>query len=294
MDVVLITGSAYQLPTSHRVDCIVHDGAINAKLWPGAGLDRELKEGYGVQLEEVLGREIKAIYPKGIQIGHMLRIHQGKLHANYLLWFASRDAEVAGISGKAPGKEAVIAMTEQALAYATEKKSERIAFSALGWGRESLPESERLFLIAQTAQRFADKRYEQGLPEVLEEVLVCSTSSKDIAESKRRLGASVRSVVPVSVHAQVSKNENTVREPKPKTSPASTRSRKPVLSEEDFAKAHHASAWDKHHKYSEGEVFVHAKFGVGKVTELTPDGFMMVLFADAETRKLIHNMPQEN
>jgi len=34
---------------------------------------------------------------------------------------------------------------------------------------------------------------------------------------------------------------------------------------------------------------VHKKFGVGRVDSLTPEGFIMVLFENGETKRLLHD-----
>jgi hypothetical protein len=67
---------------------------------------------------------------------------------------------------------------------------------------------------------------------------------------------------------------------------------KPRLDEMDVARARaSARPWDRAVRYGRGQWFVHVKFGAGRVEEVTPDGFIVCLFEDGETRKLIHARP---
>lgn len=46
--------------------------------------------------------------------------------------------------------------------------------------------------------------------------------------------------------------------------------------------------WDRASRFGLWDYFVHAKFGVGHVVDVSSDGFIVCLFEDGETRKLIH------
>ena len=76
-----------------------------------------------------------------------------------------------------------------------------------------------------------------------------------------------------------------------------SRPRKPVaprpapirLAEDDIARARAtAPKWDRASRFNVAEYFVHAKFGVGYVTGVTEQNFIVCLFEDGDTRKLIH------
>jgi hypothetical protein len=49
-----------------------------------------------------------------------------------------------------------------------------------------------------------------------------------------------------------------------------------------------ARHWDRTQRYSVNAYLVHAKFGVGYVTAITEQDYIVCLFEDGETRKLIH------
>jgi hypothetical protein len=70
---------------------------------------------------------------------------------------------------------------------------------------------------------------------------------------------------------------------------ASAASKKPRLDEAELGHARAtARPWDRTVRYHAGSWFIHAKFGVGRVQEISPDGFAVILFEDGEIRKLIH------
>jgi hypothetical protein len=75
-------------------------------------------------------------------------------------------------------------------------------------------------------------------------------------------------------------------------SPAKASAPRPVpvrLSDEDVANARAtAEPWERTHRYARNDFFVHAKFGVGYVTDITEQGYIVCLFEDGDTRKLIH------
>jgi len=61
------------------------------------------------------------------------------------------------------------------------------------------------------------------------------------------------------------------------------------LSDEEVANARAtAQPWDRAHRFARNDFFVHAKFGVGYVTDITEHGYIVCLFEDGDTRKLIH------
>jgi hypothetical protein len=65
-----------------------------------------------------------------------------------------------------------------------------------------------------------------------------------------------------------------------------------LLSEDEVSKAKATSeTYDRARTYGVGDYFVHPKFGVGRVEEQTPEGFIMVLFEGGDTRRLLHARP---
>jgi hypothetical protein len=92
----------------------------------------------------------------------------------------------------------------------------------------------------------------------------------------------------------VDKPAATTKKPAAKRAP---RARKPVaprpapirLAEDDIVRARAtAPKWDRASKFNVSEYFVHAKFGVGYVTGFTEQNFIVCLFEDGDTRKLVH------
>lgn len=67
----------------------------------------------------------------------------------------------------------------------------------------------------------------------------------------------------------------------------------PLRLGEDEIAAARASArhWVRQDRFAVNEYFLHPKFGVGLVTGLTEQGYIVCLFADGDTRKLIHASP---
>jgi O-acetyl-ADP-ribose deacetylase (regulator of RNase III) len=295
MDVQLITSSVFDLPSSQRVDAIVHDGTTDLRTWPGPGPDRDLLEHYGPELPRVLERERERLEGGELPIGGMLRLHRGKLHCDFLLWVATRPPEERGIQAPAPREEVLRRAVKEALAFVAERHVARVAMGPLGAGPEELPEVDRLVLVARAANAYYDECFQAGRPAGIEEVLVCHPYSSRIAEARRKLGRSVQVVQPAPRPAAA--------EPKPKrrrvasggrTSKAKKAPAKPKvrLAEEEIGRARaSAEVYDRSREYAVGDYFVHPKFGVGRVEELTPEGFIMVLFEGGETRRLLHRRP---
>lgn len=64
------------------------------------------------------------------------------------------------------------------------------------------------------------------------------------------------------------------------------------LGEAEIAAAQSSARhWARQDRFALNEYFVHPKFGVGLVTEVTEQGYIVCLFADGDTRKLIHASP---
>lgn len=294
MDVNLISTSALELPSSQRVDAIVHDGTTDLRVWPGPGPDRELLEHYGPELPVVLERERERLEGGELPIGGMLRLHRGKLHCDFLLWIATRPPEKAGIQAPAPSQEVLARAVKDALAFVSERHVARVAFRALGAGPSAEDEVERLVLIARAANAYHDECYAAGRPTGVEEVLVCHPHASKISDARRVLGRTVK----VAALPAPSREES----PAPRRRTAGAATKKPAaprrgsrvvrLTEEEIGRARAtASPYDRARTYATGDYFLHAKFGVGRVEELTREGFILVLFEDGDTKRLLHARP---
>lgn len=295
MDVNLISTSALELPSSQRVDAIVHDGTTDLRAWPGPGPDRELIEHYGPELATVLERERERLEGGELPIGGMLRLHRGKLHCDFLLWIATRPPEKAGIQAPAPGEEVLVRAVKGALAFVSERHVARVAFRALGAGPGALGDVERLVLIARAANAYHDECYGAGRPTGVEEVLVCHPHASKISEARRSLGRTVKvAALPTpSREESAAPRRRAAGGAAPKKPAGARRGARVVrLTDEEIGRARAtASTYDRARTYAVGDFFLHTKFGVGRVEELTPEGFILVLFEGGDTKRLLHGRP---
>lgn len=295
MDVNLIATSAFDLPSSQRVDAIVHDGTTDLRVWPGPGPDRELLEHYGPELGAVLDRERERLEGGLLPIGSMLRLHRGKLHCDFLLWIATRPPEKAGIQAPAPPREVLEKAVKDALAFVSERHVARVAFRTLGAGPSALDEVERIALIARAANEYHDECYAAGRPTGVEEVLVCHPHASKIASARQMLGRAVKVAnlpAPVREETPAPKRRAASKTNTKKSAAAAKRPPRITLTDDEIARARAtAGPYDRAHAYSVGDFFLHSKFGVGRVEELTPEGFILVLFESGETKRLLHGRP---
>src|SRR5690606_17886383 len=142
-------------------------------------------------------------------------------------------------------------------------------------------EVERIVAIARAANAYHDECYAAGRPTGVEEVLVCHPHASKISAARKLLGRAVKvAELPAAPKAE---------EPKRKRTPAGSASKKPSarrtarLSEDEIGRARAtAGPYDRSRTYTVGDFFLHSKFGVGRVDELTPEGFILVLFEDGE------------
>jgi O-acetyl-ADP-ribose deacetylase (regulator of RNase III) len=289
MDVLLIQSSVLQLPSSRRVDAVVHDGTTDLRLWPGPGADRELLDAYGDDLPKVLERE-RAEHGV-ITVGEMVRLHRGKLHCDYLLWVATRLPEEKGIQAPAPNETTLREAVLGALRFSADRHVKRIAFGLLGAGPNALDETDRLVILARASNAYYDECFQAGKPSGIEEVLICHASSSRIAAARRLLGKTVSAVqeLPKRDDEKEKKPRTSTRPDKPR---ATRKSAAPKLDELEIGKARaSAGPYDRARTYAVGDWFVHSKFGVGRVQELTPEGFIAVLFEGGDIRRLLHSRP---
>ncbi len=289
MDVHLISTSALSLPSSQRVDAIVHDGTTDLRPWPGPGPDRELTEHYGPELNAVLERERERLEDGELPIGGMIRLHRGKLHCDFLLWVATRPPENAGIAAPAPDREVLVTAVKDALAFVSERHVARVAFRVLGSGPKEMDEIERIVLVARAANEYHEACYAAGRPSGVEEVLVCHPHSSKISAARRQLGRAVKmAALPAAPKEEKPATKRRTASGGTRKAPAK-RKLKPTLDEDEIARARAtASPYDRSRTYTPGDYFLHSKFGVGRVDELTPEGFIIVLFEGGDTRRLLH------
>jgi O-acetyl-ADP-ribose deacetylase (regulator of RNase III) len=302
MDILLIQASAYELPTSRRVGVIVHDGAIDTRLWKGPGSDRELAAAYGPDLQQALDRERAKTGQKVLPIPGLLRLHPGRLHCDFFLWIGTRAPESEGRQAPAPDKATLEAAVRAVLDYVAERHVIRVAFPALGAGPSAIDDAERLATIARACGAWYEQRFASGKASGIEEVLICD-ARLSVVTSARRMTASLVKVALAEPRPGASANGSSdKRAPSEKragsaggakkASPRGAAARKPRLDEGEIGRARAtAKPWDRAARYGIGDYFVHAKFGVGRVDDLTPDGFVVVLFEDGDTRKMVHARP---
>lgn len=292
MDLSLVQANTYELPTSRRVGVIVHDGTTDLRLWPGPGPDRELLSAYGPDLPRVLETE-RTRAGGAIAQGQLLRLIPGRLHCDFLLWVATRPPETQGTQAPAPGREVLEAAVTSVLEYVRERNVIRIAFPALGAGPGQLDEAERLAIIARACTKHYESNLASGRSTTVEEIVLCDHRLSVVTTARRMVGQLAK--LAVDPPARVPQGSS----PPPrkaatkaggKASPAKRGA--PRLDPGEIQRARAvARPWDRAVQYRDNDFFIHAKFGVGKVIQLTQDGFILCLFEDGETRKLIHARP---
>ncbi|MDQ3033039.1 MAG: hypothetical protein M3Y87_11515 [Myxococcota bacterium] len=293
MDILLIQASAYELPTSRRVGVIVHDGAADTRLWPGPGADRELTHAYGNDLQVALERELAKGPDDELPSGGLLRLHPGKLHCDFLVWVATRGAEDAGRQAPAPSREVIEQAVRNVLEFVSERHVIRVAFPPLGTGPSALEDAERLAIVARACSKWHDERFASGRPSQIEEVLVCDPRLSVVTGARRQVSSLVKAP-PAEARPAASAATPTARKAAAPRKPGGARAaaaaaKKPRLEEGELGHARAtAKPWDRTTRYQTGDWFIHSKFGVGRVQEITPDDFTVVLFEDGEIRKLIH------
>ena len=286
MDVTLVKSSVYNLPSKQRVDCIVHDGAADMQLWPGPGVDSDLKAAYGDTLQKALDTELKQVEGRLLEIPAVIRVHPGRLHCDFLAWVATREPEPGSERSPVPDAEALEAAVTVALEFASSRDVERIAFPALGGGPGELPREERLAIIARAANAYQARCAEAGTAPGIEEVLVCDASP-----------AYRRALKMVAEFAGASEPEppktSAVEKPKKKAAKKTTSRKrspsKPTITEEELASARAgAEPYSVKRSYGVDQFLIHPKFGVGKVVEVPASDRVSILFEDGSIKLMVH------
>lgn len=296
MDIFWANAAILALPSSQRVEVLVHDGSSDLRLWPGPGADRDLLEAYGPGLREALdAQRLKA--GGSVPLGEVVRVHPGKLHCNYLLWVATRGPEQNAQRAEAPPIALVEQVVQRSLEIASGNGSVSVGFGALGDGPKATPPEERLAAIVRAAHRYQESSYATGRPARVEIVRVCDARSGVTAAARRMVGKLAHAApdpLP-SPRGEVSAERSpkkTISLGKPRVAGIGSKRRADVLDANEVAQRRVTSKpYDRGNRYRESEWFVHARFGVGQVRRVTPEGSIEVLFEDGSLKKMLHASP---
>jgi O-acetyl-ADP-ribose deacetylase (regulator of RNase III) len=292
MDIFWANAGVLSLPSSQRVEVLVHDGASDLRLWPGPGPDRNLLDAYGPGLREALDAQ-RLKRGGDVPPGELVRLHPGKLHCNYLLWAVTRGPELDAQQADAPNLPLIEQVVLRSLELAANNSSISIAFGALGDGPRALPPEERLAAIVRAAHRY----HESSRAARVEIVRVCDPRSGITAAARRLVGrlAQTPPEAPASVREALSAPKKSISTPgrtSPRPNMATVSSRRRVADSLDPAEVAHrrvtSTPYDRAQRYKENDWFVHPRFGVGQVKRLTPEGAIEVLFEDGSTKKMLH------
>lgn len=293
MDIFWANAALLALPSSQRVEVLVHDGSTDLRLWPGPGADRDLLEAYGPGLREALDAQRQKA-GGGLSIGEVVRMHPGKLHCNYLLWVATRGPEIEGQRADAPPLSSLEEVVVRCLELASSNGSISVGFGAIGDGPGAAPPEQRLAAVVRAAHNYQESSYATGKPARVEIVRVCDPRSGVTAAARRLVGKLAHAAPdplpsPRFDSSAERSPKKTVSLGKPRASSAGKRRAAPVLDEGDVAQ-HRVSSkpYDRTQRYAESEWFVHPRFGVGQVRRVTPEGAIEVLFEDGSLKKMLH------
>lgn len=286
MDVLLINASVFRLPSTHRAGAIVYDGTVDLGLWRPPGPDRDLWDEYGPDLPRNLEKEKEKLEEGRLRPSQVLRLHPGKLHCDFLVWVGLRPPHGQTEQASAPSAEDVEKAVQNALMFAAEHNVVRIAFPAMGVGRDAEDASERLVRVVRTAHAYAERCFAEGRPPGIEEVLVCDLSSIAVTRARRQVASLAKAV-------ESEKPASSKPAPRRRATTGSGkkrgRSTPPKLDPDHIAHARAtAEAYDRTQEYIEGDWFVHPKFGVGRVEEVHPERMITVRFEDGEAKKMVH------
>ena len=123
------------------------------------------------------------------------------------------------------------------------------------------------------------------------ECVVCEPRANVLAAAKKRAAALAKTVAtPAAAAPEKPKAKRASRAAGSKgASSAKLRAVKKTLDADEILRARMtAGPYDRTTIYSLGQCFLHSKFGVGRVDEVTAEGAIMVLFEDGERRKMVH------
>jgi len=301
MDIFWANAAILALPSSQRVEVLVHDGSTDLRLWPGPGADRDLLEAYGPGLREALDAQRLKAGGK-LALGDIVRVHPGKLHCNYLLWVATRGPEQNAQQSDAPPKELIEQVVVSCLEIASSNNSVSVGFGALGDGPKAAAAEERLACIVRAAHRYQESSFSTGKPARVEIVRVCDARSGVTAAARRMVGRLAHAAPdplpsPKFDSASDKSPKKTISLGRPRVGSAAPsggrrRGASEVLHVDDIAQYRvTGKPYDRGNRYKENDWFVHSRFGVGQVKRVTPEGAIEVLFEDGSTKKMLHASP---
>ena len=266
---------------------------VNSGPWPGPGPERELEEHYGAGLQRALDNELRQVDGKKLAIPSVIRVHPGRLHCNFLAWVASRAPEPGTERSKAPGAEVLFDGVVEALRFAAGRSVEKVAFPALGAGPDEMGRAERLAIIVKAAHSYYQECVQAGRSPVVEEVFVCEPSGPAFRDAQKRVGGLVKAVEkqlrPVEVAEKKEARRRLASKGSSGRSSSKAKTKAPSLTAEEALGARRTDVrYSMRSTYAEGDLFVHPKFGAGKVVGLPAPGQMLCVFEDGSERKLVH------
>jgi len=293
MEVTLVQRSIYDLPSKRRVGAIVFDGAADMQLWPGPGPERELQDHYGDGLQRALDNELRQIEGQKLDIGSVIRVHPGRLHCNFLVWIASRAPEPGTERSQAPKSDVLRSGVLEALRFAARRSVEKVAFPALGAGPSELGRPERLAVIVKAAHEYQEECRKAGRSPVVEEVFVCEPAGPVFRDAKRRIGdqanAEEKQLRPPEQADKKARRRRLAAKGGSAKKSSKAKSVQPKLTAEEALGARAADVrYSMRTTFAEGDLFMHPKFGAGKVVGLPAPGQILCVFEDGSERKLVH------
>ncbi len=296
MDVVLANASVFALPGSQRAGAIAYDGTIDLGLWRPPGPDRDFVGLYGDTLTSVLAKERSLLSSGKLALGAGVRLHPGKLRCDYLIWVGVKPPHGKDEPAPAPSLSVIEQAVAAALELASKHDTSRVAFGVFGAGPGQAEPSDRLAAVVRGAHEFRAKLLQKGASTPIEEVLVCSPSSADIAKARRLTARLTKTVAmepatPPAVRSGARGGSSRSASPARSVStPASRKGRSRRLDPAELSLERTRSLpYDRTHVYIQGDWFLHPTFGIGQVQlVLTGERMVTALFEDGEERKLIH------
>ena len=279
------------LPSSKRASAIVYDGTSDLGLWRPLGPDRELWDAYGEELRTMLDKERKRLPGRQLAPDGMLRLHPGKLHCDFLIWAASRPPHGETEPSAAPSVAEVEKLARRVVEFVAQHDVVRVAFPALGAGRNEAPAVERMAAIVRAVSAYKEACFAAERPTHIEEVVVCDPSSANVAKAKRMVERLARAgyAEPAPAPAAAPRTRERAASAARSGEGGSRKRGAPKLRSEDVAAARARSGmYDRSRLYNEGEFFIHPTFGVGQVQIVKPERMVVVLFENGEERTLIH------
>lgn len=293
MDISLVRASIYDLPSRQRLDALVYDGSSDMQLWPGRGADFDLDERFGGTLQAALDAEVRQLPDRTLPLYEVVRVARGRLHCDFLAWVATRPPQTGTRPEPAPDAAGIAKAVKAALHFASSRHVKRIGFGALGAGPGELPTAERLITIIRAAHEYEEECAASGMSTGIEEVLVCETLGsvyQKVAAAVRDL-AKIDNIVaqPASVRAATIKRDSARSSGPPRK--ATTRKGQKLSAQEVDAHRHSAPAYSPRIRFNAGDWLNHARFGIGRVEEVSPGESTeqaRVLFEDGVERRLVH------